>query len=147
MGTPLNGLRPRHYYYSVRSYLLGGKPGRRDPRVLLLAVADVVAGRVRESVSMGVCPYCGRSFTSRSSVKKHLTASSYCGLQLKNDVYAVVEAYVKLRSALRETGATRCGSRRCRIKVCRDGRPVYFKNATELARWIREVGPSFLSAF
>ena len=52
MGTSLNGLRSRHYYYSVRSYLLGSDPGRRDPRVLLLAVADVVAGRVRASVSM-----------------------------------------------------------------------------------------------
>jgi len=147
METSLNGLRFRHYYYSVRSYLLGGNPGRRDPRVLLLAVADVVAGRVRASVSMGVCPYCGRSFTSRSSVKKHLTASSCCGLQLKNDVYAVVEAYVKLRSVLRGSGATRCGSRKCRIKVYRDGRPIYFKNAAELARWIKEVGLSFLSAF
>jgi len=118
--------------YLAKYFLCGRRRKTRSTcTVVLYALADVLKPYIIPSVSLNTCPYCGRRFTSKTSLRKHLRTR--CWPSLKTDIGDVIDAFTYI--------STRCvhiWSDSLKIKRIRVGDLVEVRSKTELSKWIRE---------
>jgi len=104
--------------------------GHADPKfTLLAAVADALAGGVIRAARRKECPFCGRSFRSRSNLKAHLR-NGRCGIMYAGVVGYVTSRYRRLKNRVR---------RGSRYRLELPGKPALrFRSTAELGEYVRE---------
>jgi len=113
--------------------------GKRVPFITLAVVMDAAIGRRLDSISGGVCPYCGRELKPRSSMVLHLNGGT-CGRKLREDIVLALSLHRALMEMVRKSGISAEP-----FKVClrpRQDSPapsrlcLYFKTKLEAVRFL-----------
>lgn len=118
--------------------------GESAPFSTLAVVMDAVMGRKLDSISMGVCPYCGRPLKPRHVMARHLNGGG-CGEKLREDIRLALSLRRALMGMVKKTYGMGF------FKVClslRQDSPAppklcfHFKRKLEAVKFLLEVARS-----
>jgi len=117
---------------------------KTSDKSVLGAVTDISIGYIKKFLQCNICPFCGKVYKNRMSLRFHLIHNSVCRDLYKSSIKYTVDVYVMLRryivrlSTPKRNGVALDLPSRARIK---------FRNKQELAEWIRSHKDEIISLF